>query len=51
MGGLCVEKGAMIVDDELEEEVVDGFNVHLFVQIFIALYLPFALNYHPHRHP
>lgn len=37
----------MIVDDELEEEVVDGLNIHLLVYVFI-IFLPFALDDHPH---
>lgn len=50
MGGLCVEVGAMVMDDELEEEVVNGLNIDLLIDIFFILTL-FDLNDHLHCQP
>lgn len=38
------------MNNELEEEVIDGLNIHLLVHIFIIFFLPSALDDHPHRH-
>lgn len=50
MGCLCVEIGAMIMYDELEDEVVDRLNVDLLIDIFFLFMLE-DLNDHPHGQP